>query len=296
MKTTSKNKTNNNHNNLSLGFKINSSQVLRATWARYRKDIKCNPSTFDSYGTHLKRTWAIARENKIKLSNFSFNEFYTKNYDKLLFFVNGILKNLDIAQEITNEAFVKFNNSLSIFDSSKSNINTYLHTIAKNLSLEHFNNLKLIKNQVENNKLNISQFVDDKGREKHEFIDNNSINDVHEILENQEQNNEIDNTLNSLDEKYKIISTLYFINHYKYREIVEILNININTVKTQIKRAKDQLQNTLINNNNITVKTNINNNTTFEPKKVLCINSNTNLESVQDNVLFYEVDNDNLYY
>jgi RNA polymerase sigma factor (sigma-70 family) len=282
-----------NNNNLSLGFKINSSQVLRATWARYRKDIKINPNSYDNYGTHLKRTWAIARENKIKLSNFSFNEFYTKNYDKLLFFVNGILKNLDIAQEITNEAFVKFNNSLSIFDSSKSSIITYLHTIAKNLSLEHFNNLKLIKNQVENNKLNISQFVDDKGKEKHEFVDHTSL-DVHEILENQESLNTIDNNLNSLDEKYKIISTLYFVNHYKYREIAEILNININTVKTQIKRAKDQLQNTLINNN-ISIKTNINK-PIFEPKKVLCINSNTNLESVQDNVLFYEVDNDNLYY
>jgi len=281
--------TNNNNN---LGFKINSSQVLRATWARYKKDIKENPNTFTDFGIHLKRTWAIARENKINLSNFSFNDFYTKNYDKLLFFVNGMLKDLDIAQEITNEAFVKFNNSLSIFDSSKSNINTYLHTIAKNLTLQHFNNLKLIKNTVEKNKLNISKYLDNKGKEQHEFIDHNI--DVHQILENKDNDIMIDNTLNNLDEKYKIISTLYFVKNYKYREIAEILNININTVKTQIKRAKDQLQNKININNNISIKTNIN--TSFEPKKVLCINSNTNLESVQDNVLFYELDNDNLYY
>lgn len=277
--------------NTSLGFKINSGQVQKATWVRYRKDIKENPNTFLEFGIHLKRTWAIARNNKITLSNFCFNDFYTKNYDKLFFFVNGMIKNYDISQELTNEAFIKLNNSLSIYDSSKSSLTTYLHTIAKSIVLNHFRDKKLIKNTIETNKLNISQFVDDNGKEKHQFVDN-SFNNVHDLLE---QNESIDNNLNSLDEKYKIISTLYFVKQYKYREIAEILNININTVKTQIKRAKDQLSNTLqSNNNNLGIKTNNNNN--YEPKKVKSINCNTNIDTIQDNVLFYEVDNDNMYY
>lgn len=284
MKTTNKNNRNNN-----LGFKINSGQILKATWVRYRKDIKENPNTFLEFGIHLKRTWAIARNNKITLSNFNFDEFYTKNYDKLLFFVNGMIKNNDISQELTNEAFIKLNNSLSIYDSSKSSLTTYLHTIANSIVLNHFREKKLIKNTIETNKLNISQFIDDNGKEKHQFIDN-SFNNAHDLLE---QNESIDNNLNSLDEKYKIISTLYFVKQYKYREIAEILNININTVKTQIKRAKDQLSVSLNKNNN---NVRIDNNNLYTPKKVKSINCNTNIDTIQDNVLFYEVDNDNMYY
>ena len=45
-----------------------------------------------------------------------------------------------------------------------------------------------------------------------------------------------------LPEKYRIIITLYLVEGYDHEEISEILNINIKTSRTQLRRAKLQLR------------------------------------------------------
>lgn len=44
-----------------------------------------------------------------------------------------------------------------------------------------------------------------------------------------------------LKEDYRQVATLYFVNHYAYQEIADELALPLNTVKTRIRRAKDQL-------------------------------------------------------
>lgn len=44
-----------------------------------------------------------------------------------------------------------------------------------------------------------------------------------------------------MDEKYRVVVVLYYAQHYRVREIANLLEISENTVKTRLKRAREQL-------------------------------------------------------
>lgn len=75
---------------------------------------------------------------------------------------------------------------------------------------------------------------------------NNRILDYKAIL-HEEKNTSIDslelrNLLLSLDSKYSVPLVLYYYNGYSIKEISEILDLPINTIKTRLARAKSRLK------------------------------------------------------
>lgn len=64
-------------------------------------------------------------------------------------------------------------------------------------------------------------------------------------VENEYNNLEIEEVLKYLTEEEKIIITLYYLEDYKSKEIAWLLDMNENTVKTKIVRAKVKLKNKL---------------------------------------------------
>ena len=48
--------------------------------------------------------------------------------------------------------------------------------------------------------------------------------------------------IDSLDEKYREPARLRFIKEYEYNEIAKELNLELNTVRTRLKRAKELLK------------------------------------------------------
>lgn len=57
-----------------------------------------------------------------------------------------------------------------------------------------------------------------------------------------EENMDFNNAFNKLGEEYKVVLNLYYVSGFNSREIAEILEINENTVKTRISRAKKKLK------------------------------------------------------
>lgn len=55
------------------------------------------------------------------------------------------------------------------------------------------------------------------------------------------ENYEFYELLNSLDEKYRIILILYYVEGFKIKEISQILELEENTVKTRLSRGRKQL-------------------------------------------------------
>lgn len=53
---------------------------------------------------------------------------------------------------------------------------------------------------------------------------------------------ELMTTINNLPDGYRIVFNMYVIEGYKHKEIAEELNIDINTSKSQLSRAKKNLQ------------------------------------------------------
>ena len=52
------------------------------------------------------------------------------------------------------------------------------------------------------------------------------------------ENYEFYELLNSLDEKYRLILILYYVEGFKIREIAQILDLEENTVKTRLSRGR----------------------------------------------------------
>jgi len=66
-------------------------------------------------------------------------------------------------------------------------------------------------------------------------------NPVHDQIERNTRNEELQKLLDTLSEDQKICIVLRDIEDMSYKEIAETLNLNINTVRTRLKRARETL-------------------------------------------------------
>lgn len=60
--------------------------------------------------------------------------------------------------------------------------------------------------------------------------------------ESQESYFEFMDLLNCIDEKYRLIIVLYYVNGFKISEISKLVNLNENTVKTRLARGRKCLK------------------------------------------------------
>lgn len=73
------------------------------------------------------------------------------------------------------------------------------------------------------------------------------LEDFHEISHGNEMENvsieqvEFRELLQHLDEKYRVVVVLYYAQNYRVREIAKLLEVSENTVKTRLKRGREQL-------------------------------------------------------
>lgn len=89
----------------------------------------------------------------------------------------------------------------------------------------------------------------------YDIINKNDLNNkkidkakaVHEVEEksnwenNLEKNSQLENALNSIDEKLKLITVMYYYNNFKVKEIADILKIPEGTVKYNLAKAREEL-------------------------------------------------------
>lgn len=72
-------------------------------------------------------------------------------------------------------------------------------------------------------------------------VDNSTY--TNNIFQEVESNIDFDLLIQHLNYNERLIFTLYYRNKYTPTEISNILNINVNTVKSRISRAKQKIQN-----------------------------------------------------
>ena len=97
----------------------------------------------------------------------------------------------------------------------------------------------------------ISQLRKDK---KLQFISETEIENKTEhsaYIETELEVNEIQKMIDSLPDGYKTVFVLYAVEGYKHSEIAELLQINENTSKSQLFKARKMLQNMVNKQNNL---------------------------------------------
>lgn len=142
-------------------------------------------------------------------------------YDNYAAALNGIifriLKSNKLSEEVLQQTFLKIWNKIELYDSSKAQLFTWMHRIAKNTALD----AKRLK-RYENNQNTASLDL-----EIHN-VQNNHISLA---------NMDVQPLISLLDEKYRILLDHIYLNGYTQSETSEKLGIPIGTVKTRVRKA-----------------------------------------------------------
>ena len=154
-------------------------------------------------------------------SEDAFKGLVEKNQRRPYWIAYNMLSDYDLAQDISQEAFVRVYKSLRQFD-TKRNFYTWLYQIVVNLCIDHIRKYRSSKTS------SIEQVGD--------ITDADNTPD--EVAQNVESKDEVKVALNKLPSKYKAVLTLRDIQGFSCDEIAEIVGCPSATVRWRIYKAR----------------------------------------------------------
>ncbi|RPI13559.1 MAG: RNA polymerase sigma factor [Ignavibacteriae bacterium] len=154
----------------------------------------------------------------------TFKELFEKYVNRIYAFCMRISSNPQVAEELTQDVFVKAWEKLDTFRGD-SQFSTWLHSIAVNEFLMYKRTQKRFLQRVVQTD-NINQY--DISTERHEYHFNTNI--------------DIENAISTLPEQAKIVFILHDVHGYQHKEIAEIADIEIGTSKAHLHRARKLLR------------------------------------------------------
>jgi len=171
-----------------------------------------------------------------RVTGIKFETFYKEQEPKLIWFLNKWTRDQELSEDIASDAFMQCLKKIDTFDKEKSQIHTWLFKIAHNMSTKIWRekqNLPTISMDKEvSNDAKLSIFL--------------PYNDSHVELTKYEINRrkaaivkESIYKLPEKQEKYKKVLILREIDAMSYDEIASYLNLNLSTVKSQIKKGRE---------------------------------------------------------
>lgn len=142
-------------------------------------------------------------------------------------FVYGYVRDNQVAEDITQEVFVKVWKNASKIDSQK-NFKSWMYMIAKNTTLDFFKKKKTVPFslfETEDGKNMLMETVADGAL---------SPNDMAVLKEHKDI---FLSAIADLSEKYQRILMMYYYEYLNFREIAEKLEEPINTIKSRHRRG-----------------------------------------------------------
>lgn len=151
-------------------------------------------------------------------------------------FTYRYMGNLEDAEDITQEVFIKVWRNLKKFDRSKS-FKTWIFSIAKNASIDWLKKKKTIP---------FSNFENEKGENLLIGTLADTMPLPNEILEQADVGEMLDIAMSRLNSKYRMVLFLRYNDHFTFREIAETLGDPLDTIKSRHRRALIQLKKQLL--------------------------------------------------
>jgi len=134
-----------------------------------------------------------------------------------------MLKNPTTAEDIAQEAFIKAYRNLETFRSG-SKFSTWIYRITYNTAIDH---IRKRKDEVE----------------LAEWDGASDTDTPEESLIGRETSRQVRDALKQISPEYRRVLELFYFSGKKYREVAEITDLPLNTVKTYIYRGKKELLN-----------------------------------------------------
>ncbi|MDP3956877.1 MAG: RNA polymerase sigma factor [bacterium] len=153
-------------------------------------------------------------------------------------FIFQMTRERAVAEDLTQETFIKAWRHLARFDQKKS-FKTWLFTIAKNTTYDFFKKKKTLP---------FSYFEDEEGKNRLDTVSEGTpLPD--EILAAAETSKELDQALRKIPEPYRELLLLAYREDFSLQEIAEILATPYNTIKSRHQRALKILKQTILSEN-----------------------------------------------
>ena len=167
-------------------------------------------------------------------------ETLLKKYRKSVYYMLlKMVKNADDAEDLTQEAFAKAFNSIEKFD-SKYAFSTWLFRIATNNCINFIR-----KKRVQT--VSIDQPVEGDDGSNMKFDVRDEDLDPNEHMLKQQRKKYLNMAIKRLPEKYRILVELRYFQELSYEEVAQELEIPLGTVKAQLFRARELLNQELKN-------------------------------------------------
>jgi len=141
-----------------------------------------------------------------------------------------MVKNKMDAEDITQEVFIRIWKNLGKFKISAAG--SWIMRTTHNLCIDY-----LRKEQLHNKR---SFFINDDSEDSIE--DENKMNKPAVSTLQKITNEKVKSAINKLPENFRSVFVLYEIEGFKYKEISDVLDMPINSVKVYIMRARKKLQ------------------------------------------------------
>jgi RNA polymerase sigma-70 factor, ECF subfamily len=176
--------------------------------------------------TELKDIIVLAKKGRLDAF-----EKIVSFYERGVFsYIYSSVSHVQDAEDLTQETFIRLYKNLNSIDTDK-NFKAWLYKIGMNVMYDWFRK----KNRRQ------ELFLIDDETHQFETIDEK---DPYWLVENAQQ---LESALSKLKPTQKQILLLFYYQGFSYEEIVAILSIPLNTVKTNLRRAKQALGDILQN-------------------------------------------------
>lgn len=167
-----------------------------------------------------------------KTTGREFGEFYNDYKPKLKWHLSTMTNDLELAEDFAHEALIQGLEKLHQFDREKSQIQTWITTIGRNLVIKEFYDKQKLPST------SLDKEVDDDST----LVSFIAYDDGHELLYKEKENKIkcklVLEAIKKLPAKYKEVIEMREIERLSYKEISEILNINLSTIKSQIRKGR----------------------------------------------------------
>jgi RNA polymerase sigma-70 factor (ECF subfamily) len=163
----------------------------------------------------------------------AFTALWDIHIDSLRLFVKNWLKNLDdlYVDDICSRSFEKAFRQIGSYDPSKSQFITWLRTIARNTALD----LLEQEGRVHNQMVSIDDFT--RQSQMMESLPDQVDSPLESIIRDEDQV-ETEGYVDKLPALYRDVARKRLIEGLQYKEIAQETGLELNTVRTRIRRAR----------------------------------------------------------
>ena len=170
-------------------------------------------------------------------NGLAFTALWDRHIDQLRSYIKNRFKNIDDydVDDICSRSFEKAFRQIHNYDETRSQFLTWLSTIARNTALDSLEKEKRVhpKNQI--------VYLDDDSQSSgFEGIPDQTEDALNTLIKTESEEERI-KYINRLPELYRTVARKRLIDGMKYDEIAENMDLELNTVKTRLRRAKQMM-------------------------------------------------------